>query len=223
MSERPIIFSSPMVKALLDGRKTQTRRIIKPKAWNKAGDVVNINIASAANYTKGADGRMYFAFVHPRGGPLTAYVSPYAVGDRLWVREAWRVRSGKYDRMKPSDLPQNATVHYEANPRGEGEDLGKLRPSIHLPRHASRITLEVVQVRVQRLQEISHMDAKAEGVAQWVSDYFEPQTPPSELLVDFHCGTTINAFRRLWETLHGPDAWEANPWVVAVTFKRVMP
>lgn len=213
MSERPIIFSAPMVPPILSDDKTQTRRIIKPKAWNKAGDVVNINIAAAANYTKGADGRMYFAFVHPRGGPLTAYVSPYAVGDRMWVREAHafmpKTAYALPKAISPAD-PDMAAYYREGFDRS-----GKIiwRPSIHMPRWASRITLEVTEVRVQRLQEISEEDARAEGVQKVFAE-------DGNEVIEW---SFLQSFGALWNSLHGPGAWEANPWVVAVTFKRVTP
>lgn len=93
MADKPILFSGPMVRAMLAGTKTQTRREIKPRPWNADGDCVNIVAAKSAAYGIGADGRAYFQFEHPLGGPLTAYVSRIAVGDRLWVKETSRITS----------------------------------------------------------------------------------------------------------------------------------
>ena len=180
MSEKPIIFSAPMVRSILSGTKTQTRRIIKPKPWNKNGDTVDIGIASGAHYVKGSDGRMYFQFDHPRGGPLTAHVAPYAVGDVLWVREACRADEDMADQkyveyladssrrlldLAPDDNCSDAfsdwwnLMAYRSN--DPGLDGSKPVPSIHMPRWASRITLKVTGVKVERLNDISEDDAVA--------------------------------------------------------------
>lgn len=203
MKELPIIFSAPMVRALLDGRKTQTRRILKPQPSKPFGGIF-------------CDAVKWWTGDSLTGEVIESLRVPYAVGDRLWVREAWRVRAGKYDRMKPADLPQTATVLYEADPFEKGIDYGKRRPSIHMPRWASRITLEVTEVRVQRLQEISGEDTIVEGV----------QCPTCEAMKysachDSGCFHSLQLFKELWNGLHGPGAWEANPWVAAISFKRV--
>ena len=182
MKERPILFSGEMVRAILEGRKTQTRRIVKdgtPDDWNAC---------------------------------------PYGViGDRLWVRETWRL----WDVLENYVGGQNtATVQYKAGPLGSDrvltvsdEQRGNLsnlendrwRPSIFMPRWASRITLEITGVRVERLQEITEKDALAEGVGYAITrDCKVPQ------------------FARLWDQINGKHApWESNPWVWVVEFKRV--
>ncbi|CDO34548.1 hypothetical protein [Novosphingobium sp. KN65.2] len=212
MSDKGIIFSAPMVRALLDGRKTQTRRLIKPKAWNAEGDKVNIAIAPTARFTQGSDGRHYFAFDHPRGGPLTAYVSPYAPGDRLYVREAWRphyLGDGVWDldvtyaadglrrTIKDGEFGEDDWTWPKAADRGNV-------PSIHMPRWASRMFLNVTEVRVQRLQDISEADARAEGLGDQELDGMEAR----------------GWFRDLWDFLHTAEGerWEDNPWIVAVSF-----
>ncbi len=234
MSEKPIIFCDPMVRSILSGTKTQTRRIIKPKPWNKNGDTVDIGIASGAHYVKGSDGRMYFQFDHPRGGPLTAHVAPYAVGDVLWVREACRADEDMADQkyveyladssrrlldLAPDDNCSDAfsdwwnLMAYRSN--DPGLDGSKPVPSIHMPRWASRITLKVTGVKVERLNDISEDDAVAEGCAGCLGpnpDFPDEWDPAPE-----------EEFQDLWNSIHGPGSWNANPWVCAITFERVQP
>jgi hypothetical protein len=220
MRELPILFSGAMVRALLDGSKTQTRRVVKPQFEREPVDVVDVvpSWDAPTNY----DGEVQMNTTH--GKPC-----PYGVpGDRIWVREAWRV--GKpHDATRPRDmLPplvgrgQGVTVLYEAGgarsvgPAGREEPVypddapmpewaGKLRPSMFMPRAFSRITLEVTNVRVERLQDISEDDARAEGV--------EKSTDPIH--------PYAFAYGRLWEELNGKGSWYANPWVWVVEFVRV--
>lgn len=177
MTDRPIIFSAPMVRALLDGRKTQTRRILKPAKYSFDN---NIKLPDGAN--KG-EVRLN-----------------WAIGDRLWVREAvcWVSAHGWKYRADNDDL---------SDFRAQGE-VSKWAPSIHMPRHASRLTLIVSAVRVQRLQEISEADAQAEG-AQAIG----AEEGPDEDERSFVWG-----FQKLWTSIHGPGAWDANPWVCAIGF-----
>jgi predicted XRE-type DNA-binding protein len=190
MAEKPIIFSGPMVKAILEGRKTQTRRIIKhpPEA-----DLI---------YSpKGSD---LWLWTDGDGGSGTVLL-PYAVGDVLWVREAFAT-VGNVD---PPWLLYRASG-YEAECRRHGfdnpppESSVKWKPSIHMPRWASRISLKVNAVKVERLNDISEEDARAEGVERphWPSQPYR------------------SAFRGIWQDIHGPDAWEKNPWVAAISFAR---
>lgn len=192
MTDKPIIFSGPMVRALLDWRKTQTRRVLKPQPH---GTLVSVSRDKwMSEEPSEATGGM--RQVDP-WRPL-----PYAPGDRLWVREAWRVGSN-YDHLPPRDLPDTRIVYaatdgYSSRPR----------PSIHMPRRFSRLTLTVTDVLVQRLQEISEEDARAEGVEATRVTEAEILAAPS----------FIPIFRGLWNSLHGPDAWAANPWVCAISF-----
>lgn len=193
-----------MIRALLEGRKTQTRRIIKPRPWNADGDTVDISIAKSAAYVQGADAQWYYSFEHPLGGPLTAYVSTFNKGDLLYVRESHYVwSSGNKDR---SDL----CINYRAT---EPDAPCTWTPSIHMPRWASRLTLAVTDVRVQRLQEISEKDAEAEGVFRHVAEHSLDKT-----FRDERGSTALQYFRDLWKSIHGPRSWDHNPWVVAVTF-----
>ena len=126
-------------------------------------------------------------------------------GDHLWVRESWRAPR-EFDAVAPRDIPPGTDVWYEAQDKVpfHPSNFGKLRPSIFMPRSLSRITLEVTGVRVERLQDISEADARAEG------------TP-------FPFGGWVGGYQKLWESINGPGSWEANPWVWVVEFKRVQP
>ncbi len=189
MTDRPIIFSAPMVRALLEGRKTQTRRLLKKPATMDA-----LAVFGPAFLTL----------------PGNVDLVGYAPGDRLYVREAhYLTDDGDEECVVYAEDEAGLAEHREAI-RQMQADLRlsdewakphlKLRPSIHMPRWASRLTLTVTEVRVQQLQEISAADVAAEGVE--VLHYIGPISP----------------FRDLWNSLHGPDAWDANPWVVAVSF-----
>lgn len=215
MTDRPIIFSGPMVRALLDGRKSQTRRLLNPQPTGIArAEPISGTLKSWTLWPEGD--RCSVSFKAP----------PYAPEDRLYVREAHSLhRAHGQDFAKPSDdhgrrwgpwsglpiavSPDKTQVAYYR----EGFDRSgppKWRPSIHMPRWASRITLTVTEVMVQRLQEISEADAVAEGV--------HAVRTLSEGSTEFSAPSHIESFRGLWNSLHGPDAWTANPWVVAVTF-----
>ena len=177
MADRPIIFSAPMVSALLDGRKTQTRRIyrVPPGSYVEQGRI----------------------WAMTDGCPHGDAALPYAPGDRLWVREAF------------TEVPMIGPRYYATN--DIPASFKKVSP-IHMPRWASRLTLIVTDVRVQRLQEISDDDARAEGV---LPDGFEGYRG-HEGTIGYP--TAIWAFRHIWNSIHGPDAWDANPWVAAISF-----
>lgn len=174
MKERPILFSGPMVRALLAGQKTQTRRIVKEVHCKDSG--VTLAPCEIAGEVNGGDYRL----------------CPYgAFGGRLWVRETHYVQSAGY-----AD-GSGKLILYKA----DGDAPTTWTPSIHMPRWASRITLEVTGVRVERLQEISAADAVAEGCQS--------------------C-TPYDQFRALWSFIHtadGPNGWAANPWVWVISFK----
>lgn len=191
MTIRPIIFSAPMVRALLEGQKTQTRRILKPKRGSTVHDLV-----LGAPHKSGIGQWMHL--------PLERLHHPYAPGDLLYVREAGY--------FAPNRVAYAATN--EALVAGERvEGFGRLRPSIHMPRWASRLTLAVTGVKVERLQDIRSSDAMAEGVAT-VPDVWAIGVAN----MDSKCLPERTAFRVLWNRLHGPNAWDQNPWVVAVSF-----
>ena len=217
---KPIIFSSAMIQALLSNSKSQTRRILKPQPQDGAGAPIVFT---------GDRGEPLFVQFRLAGGDITKSQRLLcAPGDRLFVREAWRTEA-RYDEARPSDLlPPNLArdmrqraplVSYEADYTQEPNDgcRGRLRPSIHMPRWASRLTLIVEGVKVERLQEISEADAQAEGIGE---PYLGDGDPPFEeraVMV-----SRKMQFRNLWRTLHGPDAWDANPWVAVISFRAVV-
>jgi len=213
MKERPIIFNADMVRAVLDGRKSQSRRIMRVQP-DSAGFESRFIIES----TKRSEiGKWCWAepgvFVNPRRSAL--FSCPFGeIGDRLWVRETFRVHS------RATDV---ATLVYKASEQQSWTQqthrvpiekchkpavVDKWTPSIHMPRWASRITLEITGVRVERLRDLSEEDAKSEGVM-----------PPAGCVLP-GWEHRIN-FRSLWMGIYGADNWEANPWVWVIEFKRV--
>jgi hypothetical protein len=199
MSERPILFSAPMVRAYLDGLKTQTRRIVKDT------DVRDVGAFGVAAYVTSRDvmergrviGHRDVTKTCPYGGP----------GDRLWAKETFVFRS-KHERYY---YRADHSVHDPYAHDG-------WRPSIFMPRKASRITLEITAVRLERLQEISEEDAIAEGVERNVDDGVTYWGPIGEGHVDPRV-----AYRWLWEDINGRGSWDANPWVWAISFPRCAP
>ncbi|MGB4101028.1 MAG: hypothetical protein WBK91_03885 [Alphaproteobacteria bacterium] len=190
--ERPILFTAPMVRAILEDRKTQTRRAMKPQpsSVDEHGTWYGNNPQSLQNRTC------------PHGKP----------GDRLWVREAWRADS-QIDNIKPSNMRKGEPILYEADTTVVTTgcvmlDPGKLRPGIFMMRWMSRITLEITGVRVERLCGISEDTAIAEGMR----DRDEETDTWKSAAEDFS---------ELWESINGHGSWDANPWVWVIEFKRV--
>jgi hypothetical protein len=218
MTEKPILFSGAMVRAILDGRKTMTRRDIKIKGYKSFSEF-------GPSTTKGYDWSFRRAdkcWCDFNNEDLLK-LQPHHVGDQLWVREAWRTH-GTYDRLKPSDVPVDAPISYEAS-RADGDFFGKLRPSMFMCRWMSRITLEVTAVKVERLQDISEADAMAEGIHLWPAPKEFGTT--RRFAADYHNGPYGSDYRHgfslLWESINGPGSWEANPWVAAYSFKVINP
>ena len=206
MKERPIIFSGPMVRALLDGSKTQTRRVMKPQ-------LVYGTVAGLFNswYLPSGQGG---GTLYPNGKEKILGTCPYGQpGDRLWVRESFCKIIGQSGGWIETDYQATYTHGFRL-----GDSLGlkkRWTPSIHMPRAASRITLEITSVRVERLQDISEADALAEGV-----------TDDGSLVTDLagnDRGGAFAAFATLWEVINGVGSWDDNPWVWVVSFKRAFP
>ena len=199
MKERPIIFSAPMVRAILSGAKTQTRRVMKVRCHSICeGDDGKL-------WPWSEDAELAEDFWHP-----CPFGQP---GDRLWVRETWQAIGGneRARRILAEPDPSRGWIEYAATvPKGR-EPPPRWRPSIHMPRWASRITLEITDVRVERLQDISGIDARREGVS--VPAYI----PEDGADLDY----ARRGFRRLWEEIHGGGAWEKNPWVWVIEFKKL--
>lgn len=213
--ERPILFSGPMVKAILEGRKTQTRRVINPQpseAWMN-----NPNIDWSEYYKRGRFGfKKYLWVCHPTENK--EIVCPYGqVGDRLWVRETW-AKAAPCVSVQPNIVYRANYNHpLDIQPHGYGiPELGndtKWRPSIFMPRWASRITLEITNIRVERLHEIRVEDIVAEGVA-----------PENNKAYPGHLGIYVEAWREGWDKINGKRkgcAWSNNPWLWVIEFKKL--
>ena len=179
MTSRPILFTGPMVQAFLDGRKTQTRRLVKPQPQN--GQPSKVSCA----HWETSEGQ----FKCPYGAP----------GDQLWVKETWRNQDGITILYRNKD---------EIEYRADGDRPKELtdcywKPSIHMPRWASRITLEIISVGVERVQDITDDDVWAEGAGQL------PGMSAQE------------TYAVLWESIYGKDSWKLNPWAWKITFKKL--
>lgn len=207
MKQRPILFSAPMVRAILDGRKTQTRRIaMKPVRHPDLGNM----------YAPGA----LVAEREPQH--VIERCCPYGQpSDRLWVRETWQ------SVMNPPAAKDDYGTHALFYRATEGdrpnwvEDDWTWRPSIHMPRWASRIDLEVTGVRLERLQGISATDAIAEGI-QRIGDGFQRFHPdPDDTKYEGITRDPVLSYRGIWEQINGPGSWADNPWVWVVEFKRL--
>lgn len=223
MKSRPIPFSGPMAKAVVEGRKTQTRRVCKE---------MNRWVQQDCREVRTVNGKPWHALIGAER-PMYEIARPYgSVGDQLWVREAW-VAAASFDRDMPSKIPSSSPVFYLADGDAPASfNRGRYRFARFMPRWASRITLEVTGVRVERLQSISQEDARTEGIFKlWPGGSFGWQ--PSHV----GCATPAEAFRELWDSINGEPIipkpidgieqdpvfvdWDANPWVWVIDFKRL--
>ncbi|EPM7339096.1 hypothetical protein ACV4P1_001931 [Enterobacter hormaechei] len=228
MKERGMIFNGEMVRAILDGRKTQTRRIMKIQpsdGFHPTHNGYDLDL-NAHWYTPGVVDKN--GYLQPAKKDVfgvadenEGYTCPFgAVGDRIWVREAFQGPLVSEEfleeyRAYPEKFENPEYCEYAADggPRPEYCDLDDnlrhgWRPSIHMPRWASRLTLEITSVRVERLRDLSEDDAKSEGI-----------TPPSGGVLP-GWEYRIN-FRELWMSIYGEENWHANPWVWVIEFKVV--
>lgn len=196
MKARPILFSAPMIRALLDGQKTQTRMVVKPQPHD-----INHRTSKEVN----AAWQEGFIPVQCPFGKK---------GDFLWLREDWQVW-GDYDRLRISEIPTGCDVLYCAD-RLEALWNSRKRQSRFMPCWASRLTLEITNVRVERLQDINQMDAYAEGIDTEGDAYLAAEHG----LLGGACGraASIHAYADLWESHHGPGSWDQNPWVWVIEF-----
>jgi len=213
MKERPILFSGEMVRAILEGRKTQTRRVIKPHPPLSEWGITKPWSVSAFQV-----GRLFCP------GTTREYKCPYGEpGDRLWVRETWAYCSKCSHKQpeKPEGVIYKAdgdgfsTCHV-CDPKSMQPDY-RWRPSIFMPRWASRITLEVKDVRVERVQDITESDAEAEGCTPWEYQHVDPGTGE-------HLGNELSyrlGFHYLWDSINAKRGygWDTNPWVWVVEFE----
>jgi hypothetical protein len=194
-----------MVRAILDGRKTQTRRVMKPvPTFNAGGAILD------------ADGGQE-DYVEPHWVLPSACSCPYGKpGDLLWVREGFAVQPELWaDNHGPQPIHYTAdqVIGFAGKPDQRQIEDYRSKPSIHMPRWASRITLRITDIRVERLQDITEDDARAEGCdpARWIDE------------TDVGMEGYREGFARLWNKINGPGAWDANPWIWAVSFERVKP
>ncbi|UYW25730.1 hypothetical protein OKC48_21020 [Methylorubrum extorquens] len=228
--DRPIIFSASMVRALIEGRKSQTRRLIRDAVPEAPGmDHVHPKnqIRHAAPYLDAYCGQPRTP-ANPRGmgewwcwwtrddraGPQ--FKVGFKPGDRLWVREAWCHTGTGVWSVGDVDLAHDGKLIYRADDDGRDPGIKWLSP-LFLSRRRSRLTLEVTEVRVERLQDISEEDAIAEGFGQYASS-----TP---LRREFHPewkGSYRHGFLALWDRLHSPESTDANPWVAAISFRVIL-
>jgi len=251
--ERPILFSAPMVRALLAGTKTQTRRVVKPQF---AADAIPVEMPAtdpAGGWV--VPGHSGVWWCDAAANPDDVRRCPYGKrGEKLWVKETWRI--GAWDENEGAfaidycDGPDKTWRKTPETPEGEdlfnrlwyqstdelwakgikpdpegnyhwqpGESPLRWRPSIHMPRWASRITLEITSVRVERLQDISEADAIAEGCTQNHNGYFWGGPHQTGGLKQM--ATALQAYQDLWESINGPGSWDANPWVWVLEFCRI--
>lgn len=227
MKERPIIMQAESVRAILDGRKTQMRRVVK----SQPPDIANNGEWYADLYNHGPQWCWWGkagTSVHNKCLHHIGQVCPHGQpGDRLWVKEAWAMNT-----------PPSGAI-YKAD--GDVYDQ-KWKSPLFLPRWASRITLELVNVRVERVRDISEADAEAEGVPEWDDRPFRKMwchqchgqglrgsVGPNLGFTEVDCAdcdTKVKLYRNLWNSIHGKNparCWEANPWTWALEFKRVKP
>lgn len=204
MTERPILFSAEMLRAILKGGKTQTRRKAPIRELNilqHPGDrlIWSVSFLKAIKGTLASHSGGKFSDLQARS-IIASQFNPYGwPGDLLWVRETWfdpQMDGGRV--LYAADQPEVHPIH-------------RRRPAIHMPRWASRITLRITDVRVERLQDISEDDARAEG---WPGPFTE---------TGFPIASPLAWFANVWTNINGSSAWDDNPWVWALSFERVKP
>ena len=195
MTDRPMLFKGDMVCAILDGKKTMTRQLYKPPNGGVQWNLRDIP-----------------------GMRQILRNCPYGqVGDRIWVRESWQAWA-ECDKIKADQLPVDARLRL--NYPADGNTWpNRIRPSIHMPRWASRLTLEITDIKIERLQDISDNECKLEGVS--ITNY-DGVIPVCHVDGHFHHTLLQGSFALLWESINGQDSWAANPWVWVICFKRVI-
>ncbi|MFW0766728.1 hypothetical protein ACN0IV_12895 [Trabulsiella odontotermitis] len=198
MKERGMIFNGEMTRAILNGRKTMTRRPIK---WRQTRFTEMGEREDGSKWPWSEDCENCSDYWHP-----CPYGKP---GDRIWVRETW----ARYNIDQESH-----DMAYRATPPADWPEEGKWRPSIHMPRWASRILLEITDVRVQRLNDISEADARREGITDGGCLNCGN---PEPCCCDEPRPDATDAFAGLWQSIYGEESWKANPWVWVIEFRRV--
>lgn len=221
MKEKPILFSTPMVEALLAGRKTKTRRASNLGKVNESPDVWRYmgELSIPGEEHSGIHGFETY------DNYILDIECPYGkVGDVLWVRETWFPT--RFDYKKLLSLGDKSHIKYKAggNYCPKRDCVGRSwKPSIHMPKEAARIFLEITDIRVERLQDISEEDAKAEGVLYYGEDSGDYK---NYLYNDKHGDdwgvlTAIESFQTLWQSINGIESWDLNPWVWVIEFMKI--
>ena len=219
ITERGMIFNAEMVRALLSGRKTQTRRIIKPQPEaTLSGSLSGKWLSRPLN-----------GLLLPKIEDIAIHCPFGVVGDRIWVRETFQGPLFDYDLMDsyckdptPFEKPEFCVYKADGVPAPEFYDADDelhccWRPSIHMPRWASRILLEITDVRVERLNAINEHDAQAEGVAKLRGGFWKHYQPGWTQ----HQLSARGSFVTLWKSIYGDESWNSNPWVWVIKFKRI--
>ena len=211
MKEIPMLFSNEMVQALLAGRKTMTRRVIKQAiGWDAVWKPTKIK-------EEHLDGIPRYEMRVGTQYSLPWFKCPYGqVGDILWVRESvsyFRQADGRIQREK---------TKYKADEKWNGNKLIKWKPSIHMPKEACRLKLKITNIRVERLTDITEKDAIAEGVEQKFSHLFNEWRFKDYANVKDDWRSAVSSFQSLWASINGIDAWDEDPWVWVIEFERVV-
>lgn len=221
IKERPILFSAPMVRAILDGRKGQTRRVVN--RLRKFGSISGSLTEFGKSDTKGYD--WHFRYKRMRWhdieeARLLDLCTHGKIGERLWVRE----------RTEEDCLGSTSLARYSADGKISNHTWWYSRkscPSIHMPRWASRILLEITNVRVERLNDVSHSDAVSEGIYGEYHRWRDPEYPLADIAYrpsensKYRYSDARQAYEDLWESINGQGSWDLNPWVWVVEFKRI--
>ena len=234
MKERPILFNGEMVRAILEGRKTMTRRIVKPQPTKEDYTLMR-NIESSNTKDKGLFFWGKFENYRLVGRDHVHFKCPFGeIGDRLWVRETFSDPSGE---GYPIYYRADALWHWDESEAGGPVTLTEKdftwKPSIFMPRWASRINLEITKVRVERLNDISEEDSISEGIFEYegiigvtCAGGTHREINGIKYFLDADCGDkgydeAYTAFRKLWESINGVGSWEQNPFVWVIEFKKV--
>lgn len=224
MKESPILFSTPMVQAILNGNKTVTRRIVKPaKGYQSKWATIETLAKCPTCYLANVNNELGAQFQHPHAGttyngvrvpndsPYGWFKSPYGkVGDLLWVRETWtKTKSG--------------FIMFKSHHNENDKDI-KWKPSIHMKKEYARIWLKITDIRVERLQSITEDDAKAEGVESKFKKYKEDKEEGAIVYKNYSDNSIYfdpkSSFRSLWVKINGKDSWNKNPWVWVIEFEK---
>lgn len=207
MKESPIIFNTEMVQAILNGKKTQTRRVLKPTPEVTDNGIMKGIIYKNEWYLQPISGYQDLSLIGscPFG----------AIGDLLYVRETFAPALGEFAYK----------ADYSNNVLNEKRNKGLWKPSIHMPKSVARIWLKITDIRVERLQEISEEDAKNEGVLSEVDINMKKKYyyfyPCNDLRDDSYLDKAVTSFYSLWRSINGQKSWDANPWVWVITFERI--